>query len=72
LSITTVRFKVYLYYILTFFFWGTLHWGPLGWLAVLSAKPKGTHTIALQFKEGKKSLIEVGHKIHSALRQKMF
>ena len=46
--------------------------GPVGWLAGLSAKSKGTHTIALQFKDGKKSMIEVDDKIHSALRKKLF
>jgi hypothetical protein len=40
----------------------------MGRLAGLSAKSKGTHTIALVFKDGKKSLIEVDDKIHSALR----
>lgn len=39
--------------------------GPVGWLAGLSAKSKGIHTLAIQFKDGKKSLIEVDDKINS-------
>ncbi|MGE8080527.1 hypothetical protein [Peribacillus loiseleuriae] len=46
--------------------------GPVGWLAGLSAKSKGTHTVAIQFKDGKKSLIEVNDKIYSALVKKLF
>jgi len=33
--------------------------GPVGLLAGLSAKNKGVHIIAVQFKDGKKSLIEI-------------
>ncbi|MFJ5771381.1 hypothetical protein [Psychrobacillus sp. NPDC093180] len=46
--------------------------GPVGWLAGLSAKSKGTHTIALQFTDGKKSLIEVDDKIYQTLLKKLF
>ena len=46
--------------------------GPVGWLAGLTAKSKGTHIVALQFKDGKKSLIEVDDKIFSALTKKLF
>lgn len=46
--------------------------GPVGWLAGLSAKSKGIHTIAIQFKDGKKSLIEINDKIYSALIKKLF
>jgi len=46
--------------------------GPIGWLAGLSAKKKGTHTIAIEFLDGKKSLIEVDDKIYKALVAKMF
>lgn len=46
--------------------------GPVGWLAGLSAKSKGTHTVALEFNDGKKSLIEVDKKIYSALIKKLF
>lgn len=46
--------------------------GPVGWLAGLSAKNKGTHTIAIEFVDGKKSLVEVDSKIYKALAAKMF
>lgn len=46
--------------------------GPVGWLAGLSAKSKGTHTVAIQFKDGKKSLIEIDDKIYKALMKKLF
>ncbi|MEK5171837.1 hypothetical protein NST63_01085 [Heyndrickxia sp. FSL W8-0496] len=46
--------------------------GPVGWLAGLSAKSKGIHTIAIQFKDGKKSLIEVDDKIYSTLIKVLF
>jgi hypothetical protein len=46
--------------------------GPVGWLAGLSAKSKGTHTLAIQFKDGKKSLIVVDDKIYTALMKKLF
>jgi hypothetical protein len=46
--------------------------GPVGLLAGLSAKSKGTHMIAIQFKDGKKSLIEIDDKIYSALVKKLF
>lgn len=41
--------------------------GPVGMLAGgLSAKSKGIYQIALQFKDGKKSLIEVDDKIYNS------
>lgn len=47
--------------------------GPVGLLAGgLSAKNKGTYQIALQFKDGKKSLIEVDDKIYKALIKSLF
>lgn len=47
--------------------------GPVGMLAGgLSAKNKGTVTVAVQFKDGKKSLLEVDDKIYKAIVQKMF
>ncbi|WP_042472788.1 hypothetical protein [Bacillus ndiopicus] len=46
--------------------------GPVGLLAGLSAKNKGTHTIAVEFKDGKKSLIEVDEKIYKMFIQQMF
>lgn len=46
--------------------------GPVGWLAGLSAKSKKTHTIALEFEDGKRSLIEVDGKVFKAFMNKMF
>lgn len=47
--------------------------GPVGMLAGgLSAKNKGTITIAVQFKDSKKSLIEVDDKIYKAFTKAMF
>lgn len=47
--------------------------GPVGMLAGgLSAKNKGTVTLAVQFKDGKKSLLEVDDKIYKAIVQQMF
>jgi hypothetical protein len=51
---------------------GGLLLGPVGMLAGLSAKSKGTHVIAIQFKDGKKSLLEIDDKIYSALMKKLF
>lgn len=46
--------------------------GPVGLLAGLSAKSKGVHTIAIQFKDGKRSLIEVDDDIYKELIKKLF
>lgn len=46
--------------------------GPVGLLAGLSAKSKGVHIVAIQFKDGKKSLIEIDEKIYKALITKCF
>jgi threonine dehydrogenase-like Zn-dependent dehydrogenase len=46
--------------------------GPVGLLAGLSAKSKGTHVVAIQFKDGKKSLIEMDEKIYKALLKACF
>ncbi|KYG90781.1 hypothetical protein A0U40_18070 [[Bacillus] sp. KCTC 13219] len=46
--------------------------GPVGLLAGLSAKNKGTHTLAIAFHDGKKSLIEVNEKIYKMFIQQMF
>ena len=40
--------------------------GPVGLLAGVSAKNKGVYTIAIVFKDGKKSLIEIDEKIYKA------
>lgn len=46
--------------------------GPVGLLAGLSAKSKGTHTIAIKFIDGKKSLIEINDKLYKVLIKSMF
>lgn len=46
--------------------------GPVGLLAGLSAKSKGTHTIVIQFKDGKKSLIEINEKMYKKLIESVF
>lgn len=46
--------------------------GPVGLAAALSAKSKGIHTIAIQFKDGCKSLLEVDDKIYKAIMTKVF
>lgn len=51
---------------------GSLLLGPIGLMAGLSAKNKGTHTVAIQFKDGCKSLLEVDDKIYKALVKKLF
>ncbi|HYF82096.1 MAG TPA: hypothetical protein VEB00_03585 [Clostridia bacterium] len=51
---------------------GGLVLGPVGLLAGLSAKSKGIHVVALQFKDGKKSLIEIDDKIYKELIKKLF
>lgn len=51
---------------------GGLILGPVGLLAGLSAKSKGIHIIALEFKDGKKSLIEIDDKIYKEFIKKMF
>ena len=46
--------------------------GPVGLLAGLSAKNKGIYTVAIKFKDGKNSLLEVGDKFYKALIKTMF
>ncbi|MGN7478948.1 hypothetical protein ACTHOQ_13955 [Solibacillus silvestris] len=46
--------------------------GPVGMLAGLSAKNKGTHTLAIEFHDRKRSLIEIDDKIYKLLMQKLF
>ena len=46
--------------------------GPVGMLAGLSAKSKGVHIVAVEFKDGKKSLLELDDKLYSALMKKCF
>jgi len=47
--------------------------GPAGMLAgALSAKAKGSYIVAIQFKDGKKSLLEVDEKIYKAFTKQLF
>jgi hypothetical protein len=46
--------------------------GPVGLLAGLSAKNKGTYNIALEFKDGKRSLIEADEKVYKSIVKEMF
>lgn len=46
--------------------------GPVGLLAGLSAKSKGIQIVAVQFKDGKKSLIEMDDKIYKGFMTKCF
>ena len=47
--------------------------GPIGLAAgALSSRKKGTHQIAIQFKDGKKSLIEVDDKIAKKINLELF
>lgn len=45
--------------------------GPVGLLAAASAKKKGVYLIAINFKDGSNSLLEVDEKIYKALIQKL-
>lgn len=46
--------------------------GPVGLLAGLSAKNKGIYTIAIKFKDGKNSLVEIDDKIYKNLIKILF
>lgn len=51
---------------------GSLLLGPVGLLAGVTAKTKGAYYIAIQFKDGKKSLIEVNDKIYKIIMTTLF
>jgi len=51
---------------------GSLLLGPIGLAAGLSAKSKGIYHIALQFNDGKKSLLEVDDKIYKSIIEAVF
>jgi len=53
-------------------FVGSLNLGPIGLLVAATAKKKGVHIVAVQFKDGKKSLLEVNDKIYKAIVDKCF
>lgn len=47
--------------------------GPVGMIAgAVSAKNKGIYTVAIQFKDGSKSLLEVNDKIYKAIVKNCF
>jgi hypothetical protein len=46
--------------------------GPIGIAAALSAKKKGLHTVALQFRDAKKSLLEINDDVYKILVQGLF
>ena len=51
---------------------GSLVLGPVGLLAGLTAKNKGTYQVAVQFRDGKKSLLELDEKLYKVLVKKCF
>ncbi len=46
--------------------------GPVGLLAGLSAKNKGTFNVAVQFRDGKRSLLEINDKAYKEIIKIMF
>lgn len=46
--------------------------GPVGLLAGVAAKTKGAYYVAIQFKDGKRSLLEVDDKIYKAIVKELF
>lgn len=51
---------------------GSFILGPVGLLAGLSAKNKGIYNVAIKFKDGKSSLLEVDDKIYKSLVKALF
>jgi hypothetical protein len=51
---------------------GNLLLGPIGLLAGVAGKQKGIYLIAIAFKDGKRSLLEVDEKVYKSLIAKMF
>lgn len=51
---------------------GSLVLGPVGLLAGLTAKNKGTYQVAILFRDGKRSLIEIDEKLYKLLVKKCF
>ncbi|MDE5859945.1 MAG: hypothetical protein K2H23_06120 [Oscillospiraceae bacterium] len=51
---------------------GRLILGPWGMLAALTAKKNGVYVVALQWKNGKKSLLELDEKVYKALLKSIF
>ncbi len=51
---------------------GAFFLGPIGLAAGMGAKKKGTYHVAIQFKDGKRSLLEVDSKIFKAITISLF
>ena len=51
---------------------GALLLGPLGVVAAATAKTKGVHVVAVQFKDGKRSLLELDDTRFKAIKLAMF
>lgn len=51
---------------------GAVLLGPAGLLAGVTAKNKGIYLIAIEFKSGKRSLIEIGQKYYKIFIKGMF
>ncbi|WMM24044.1 hypothetical protein RBU61_14085 [Tissierella sp. MB52-C2] len=51
---------------------GSLALGPVGLLAGLSAKKKGSYLVAVKFKDGKESLLELDDKLYKTLVKTLF
>lgn len=51
---------------------GKIILGPWGVLAALTAKKKGVYSIALKWKNGKKSLLETDEKLYKAIVKNLF
>ncbi|MDE6762585.1 MAG: hypothetical protein K2J73_02770 [Oscillospiraceae bacterium] len=51
---------------------GKIILGPWGVLAALTAKKKGAYSIALHWKNGKKSLLETDEKVYKAILKNLF
>lgn len=51
---------------------GSFFLGPAGLLAGLTAKKKGVHVVAIKFKDGKKSLLELDDKLFKVLTRTLF
>lgn len=51
---------------------GATVFGPVGVLAGITAKNKGIYQVAVQFRDGKKSLLEIDEKLYKLLIKKCF
>lgn len=51
---------------------GKIILGPWGVLAALTARKKGVYSVALQWKNGKKSLLEADERVYKAIVKNLF